>query len=327
VLYDGLNRSDEDVLMSTDRPRRRRVVDVGPESFDPAKEILGALNEPSVLRKVMPPQEILTDHHGSQFNRDSIRVRAVLDGENAFVKGHAPDHYVVEFGDDGVVDMPFHTGDPNTWEPNGITNEALLAIALHRLRAFQEGPLHNRENALAVTHIEGALFRLRARAEERERSQVSGSRVPAEGDAGYVSDEEKLEAATSIDEPPEWFGQGLVGHPTDDGDINLYLPVRGVDGQVELVEHHEAWRRLVGQKAGFDATRATAGFLAEVADHGHQVFPIKVGEYAVLGKEVNVLTVMRGDQGPWYVVEQVLFDRRFEPAGRVLADAVRMPIG
>jgi hypothetical protein len=41
---------------------------------------------------------------------------------------------------------------------NGVTDEALLAIVIDRLRGIQGGPLKGRENAIALTHIEEALM-------------------------------------------------------------------------------------------------------------------------------------------------------------------------
>lgn len=46
---------------------------------------------------------------------------------------------------------------------NGITNEALLAIVMDRLRSFQDGPKACRENEVALTRIEEALSSLKSR--------------------------------------------------------------------------------------------------------------------------------------------------------------------
>lgn len=50
---------------------------------------------------------------------------------------------------------------------NGVTQEALLAIVIDRLRSFQSGPLSCRENAIALTHCEESLMWLRRRAVAR----------------------------------------------------------------------------------------------------------------------------------------------------------------
>ena len=58
---------------------------------------------------------------------------------------------------------------------NGVTHEALLAIVADRLRSFQEGPFQGLENALALTHIEGALDYLRRRTLKRMERGVEGT--------------------------------------------------------------------------------------------------------------------------------------------------------
>jgi hypothetical protein len=57
---------------------------------------------------------------------------------------------------------------------NGVTQEALLAIVIDRLRAFQAGPVACRENALALTKIEEAQHWLLHRTHERMARGVEG---------------------------------------------------------------------------------------------------------------------------------------------------------
>lgn len=52
---------------------------------------------------------------------------------------------------------------------NGLTQEALLAIVIDRLRCFQGGPYSCRENAIALTKCEEALMWLQRRTMERMR--------------------------------------------------------------------------------------------------------------------------------------------------------------
>jgi len=77
-------------------------------------------------------------------------------------------------------------------DANGITNEALLAVLIDRMRSFQH-PLVNtpdgkvvhdfkqrgvyacRENAIALTHLEEAMMWLQARTRERLSRGVEGS--------------------------------------------------------------------------------------------------------------------------------------------------------
>ncbi len=46
---------------------------------------------------------------------------------------------------------------------NGVTEQALLAIVIDRLRSFQAGPFACRENALALTKLEEATHWMHAR--------------------------------------------------------------------------------------------------------------------------------------------------------------------
>lgn len=83
-------------------------------------------------------------------------------------------------------DYPFHT--QRNWAPvlfqngpikelgvNGVTQEALLAIVIDRLRSFQAGPFSCRENAIALTHAETALMWLQKRTTDRLRRGVEGT--------------------------------------------------------------------------------------------------------------------------------------------------------
>lgn len=57
---------------------------------------------------------------------------------------------------------------------NGITQEALLAIVIDRLRCFQSGEFACRENAIALTKLEEALHWLHQRTINRLRRGVEG---------------------------------------------------------------------------------------------------------------------------------------------------------
>ena len=58
---------------------------------------------------------------------------------------------------------------------NGITQEALLAIVIDRLRGFQSGEFKCRENAIALTHCEDALLWLQKRTRDRLARGVEGT--------------------------------------------------------------------------------------------------------------------------------------------------------
>ena len=58
---------------------------------------------------------------------------------------------------------------------NGVTQEALMAIVIDRLRSFQAGPFACRENAVALTHLETAMLWLHKRTLDRMRRGVEGT--------------------------------------------------------------------------------------------------------------------------------------------------------
>lgn len=60
---------------------------------------------------------------------------------------------------------------------NGITQEALLAIVIHRLECFQEGEFANPFNQAALEYCEMALAELKRRTEDRLARGVEGKNV------------------------------------------------------------------------------------------------------------------------------------------------------
>ena len=60
---------------------------------------------------------------------------------------------------------------------NGILNEDLLAIVIHRLQGFQSGDFKCRENAIALTKIEEALLWLEKRTADREKRGIEGKSI------------------------------------------------------------------------------------------------------------------------------------------------------
>lgn len=73
------------------------------------------------------------------------------------------------------VTLFFQNGAINEVGVNGITHEALIAIVLDRLRAFQGGPYACRENALAITKLEEAQHWLHRRTLVRMSRGVEGT--------------------------------------------------------------------------------------------------------------------------------------------------------
>jgi hypothetical protein len=60
---------------------------------------------------------------------------------------------------------------------NGISQEALTAILIDRLRSFQDGQYACRENSVALTHFETALMWLHKRTRDRMARGVEGTNV------------------------------------------------------------------------------------------------------------------------------------------------------
>jgi len=58
---------------------------------------------------------------------------------------------------------------------NGLTQEALLAIVIDRLRSFQQGPYPCEENEIALDHCERALNTLHKRTWDRIDREVEGT--------------------------------------------------------------------------------------------------------------------------------------------------------
>jgi hypothetical protein len=100
----------------------------------------------------------------------------VLDAPGADGASH---EYQVSYNtpDHGNVScfIVFQNGPIQNVGVNGITNEALLAILIDRLRGFQSGAFSCRENAVALTAIEDALLWLQKRTRDRIARGVEGT--------------------------------------------------------------------------------------------------------------------------------------------------------
>lgn len=75
----------------------------------------------------------------------------------------------------GEQEIKFQNGPILEDGVNGISQEALLAIVIDRLRSFQAGQYSCRENAVALTHAETALMWLQKRTRERVARGVEGT--------------------------------------------------------------------------------------------------------------------------------------------------------
>lgn len=73
------------------------------------------------------------------------------------------------------VPVLFQNGPIKEHGVNGVTQEALLAVVIDRLRSFQSGPFACRENAIALTKCEEALMWLQKRTRDRLARGVEGT--------------------------------------------------------------------------------------------------------------------------------------------------------
>jgi hypothetical protein len=126
-----------------------------------------------------PPAAIrwINDHKGPGCN-DHIEIMAA----GVRSRGNAQSHYEVVLMKSGEVakvlaeldfmSLPVSETDG---EPNGVTDEALLAVVVDRLRSFQGGEFRCRESAIAITKLEEALHWLDARSKDRKARAVEGT--------------------------------------------------------------------------------------------------------------------------------------------------------
>lgn len=126
----------------------------------------GGLFVPIFERK---PMRELTSHKVNGLNE--VITIAVMDEPGA---GGANHIYVVRTGDDEQT-VQFQNGPIAEAGVNGISGEALLAIVEDRLKCFQAGQYACRENALALTHLQEAMYWLHHRTKERLQRGVEGT--------------------------------------------------------------------------------------------------------------------------------------------------------
>lgn len=78
---------------------------------------------------------------------------------------------------DGLIKILFQNGTIPEKGVNGVTQEALLAIAADRLRSFQAGPFACDDNAEALEHIDKAIECLLRRTRNRIARGTEGKHV------------------------------------------------------------------------------------------------------------------------------------------------------
>lgn len=120
---------------------------------------------------------LLTDHIVEGDSANHQVTIAVTDEPG---QGGANHHYSIRWKNERDQTEPhvfigFQNGPIKEFGVNGLTGEALIAIEIDRLRAFQAGPFACRENAIALTHFEEGLMWLQRRTRARIARGVEGT--------------------------------------------------------------------------------------------------------------------------------------------------------
>lgn len=113
------------------------------------------------------------DHKCGDLLNDYITIDVVDEPGS----GGANHKYNIFVQDGRAANLEFQEGPVHEVGPNGISQEALIAVCIDRLRCFQAGPFACRENALALTKLEEALMWLHARTRSRLAGFVEGKSI------------------------------------------------------------------------------------------------------------------------------------------------------
>lgn len=102
-------------------------------------------------------------------------------------KHNAPNHFevvtVIDIDEDGgeqletLAKIHFQEGPIKECGINGVANEDVLAMVIHRLEHFNRSGYSSRENDMAIAKLEEALLWLRKRTMGRESRGVEGTGV------------------------------------------------------------------------------------------------------------------------------------------------------
>lgn len=132
----------------------------------------------------LPPQELDTRVDQPFMNRSSLDrlLEIVAIDSNKDNPENAFHDYTIYLLDEDTMwrtaklcAIHFQKGALNETAPNGISNEALLAIVLHRLESFQTSPFKSTYNAEAISHLRKALEALHNRTKSRLARGVEGT--------------------------------------------------------------------------------------------------------------------------------------------------------
>lgn len=145
-----------------------------------------ATTEPSADVASPQPLRYLTEHQVNEANEKL--VIGVLDAPGSGGASHLYDirgfdtgsnpscPFVARYGKSADhATVLFQNGPIKEVGVNGVTHEALLAILLDRMRAFQAGPYACDENAAAVRYLEAAQAVLKGRTLRRLAAGTEGT--------------------------------------------------------------------------------------------------------------------------------------------------------
>jgi hypothetical protein len=88
-----------------------------------------------------------------------------------------------------AVELPFQRGavGADGSNVNGISDEALIEVLIHRMKAFQAGKWAAETNAAALSHLQQALAALENRTAKRRSAGVEGTTNLMPGERGHVN--------------------------------------------------------------------------------------------------------------------------------------------
>ena len=135
-------------------------------NYDYHKEII-------MLEEMVRETDVIDSHHvkGYAFNIDIKAVPVERFGIPTYTYNLVKE-YDGKPGYQFIKDFNFQIGDPRVYGVNGVTNEALLAIMIHRLQGFQNNSSTNcSENQEAINHMELAMEALYSRTRRIQASK------------------------------------------------------------------------------------------------------------------------------------------------------------
>lgn len=151
----------------------------------------------------------ITDHHINECN-EQLEV----------VRHHDGAVYVIAPPKGKLTRLFFQDGPIGEVGINGITNEALLAVVIDRLRGFQAGAFACHENAMAMQKIRDALGILHGRTRRRVAAGVEGTHGV----------DTKAEGASML-KPSKPSDEDLADNPPQSIESQMSNPLAGLTGK------------------------------------------------------------------------------------------------